>query len=173
MGSIHSMKKISTIFFSILFSLNLSAHPFYFSYAEIEYNEFSNCFEGFISLSSHDFEELLNEKKNTKTSISKAMNDSLLKKEISEILNMGLSFSTKKQEIQFKLEGFETEMNGLTRFYFSTEKLSNPKEILIEYDLFMDKHPEQQNKLTLIQRNKKETFEFLIQQKTKLITIEP
>ena len=64
-------------------------------------------------------------------------------------------------------------MNGLTRFYFSTEKLSNPKEILIEYDLFMDKHPEQQNKLTLIQRKKKETFEFLIQQKTKLITIEP
>jgi hypothetical protein len=37
----------------------------------------------------------------------------------------------------------------------------------------MDKHPEQQNKLTLIQRNKKETFEFLIQKKTKLIIIEP
>ena len=167
------MKKYSILFFSILFSLNLSAHPFYFSYAEIEYNEFCNCFEGFISLSSHDFEELLNEEKNTKTNISKAMNDSLLKKEISEILNSGLSFSADRQEIRIQLEGFETEMNGLTRFYFSTEKLSNSKEILIEYDLFMYKYPEQQNKLTLIQRNKKETFEFLIQKKTKLITIEP
>lgn len=173
MGSIHSMKKISTLVFSILFTLNLSAHPFYFSFAEIEYNEFCNCLEGYISLSSHDFEELLNEQLSTKTTISMAMNDSLLKKEISNILNMGLSFSADKQEIQFQLEGFETEMNGLTRFYFSTKKLSNPKEILVEYDLFMDKHPEQQNKLTLIQRNKKETFDFLIQQKTKLITIEP
>ena len=167
------MKKISILFFSILFSLNLSAHPFYFSYAEIEYNEFCNCFEGFISLSSHDFEELLNEEKNTKINISKAMNDSLLKKEISAILNSGLSFSAGRQEIRIQLEGYESEMNGLTRFYFSTEKLSNPKEILVEYDLFMDKHPEQQNKLTLIQRNKKETFEFLIQKKTKLIIIEP
>ena len=167
------MKKFSILFFSILFTLNLSAHPFYFSYTEIEYNEFCNCFEGFVSLSSHDFEEVLNEEKNTKTSISKAMNDSLLKKEISKILNMGLSFSANKQEIQFQLEGYETEMNVLTRFYFKTEPFKNSEEILIEYDLFMNKHPEQQNKLTLIQRNKKETFEFLIQQKTKLITIEP
>ena len=86
---------------------------------------------------------------------------------------MGLSFSANKQEIQFQLEGYETEMNGLTRFYFKTLPFKNSEEILIEYDLFMDKHPEQQNKLTLIQRKKKETFEFLIQQKTKLITIEP
>ena len=173
MGSIHSMKKISTLFFSILFSLNLSAHPFYFSYAEIEYNEFSNCFEGFISLSSHDFEELLNEEKNTKTSISKAMNDSLLKKEISKILNMGLSFSANTQEIQFQLEGYESEMNGLTRFYFKTQPFKNSEEILVEYDLFMEKYKEQQNKLTIIQRDNKETFDFLIQEKTKLITIKP
>jgi len=167
------MKKYSILFFSILFTLNLSAHPFYFSYAEIEYNDFINFFEGFVSLSSHDFEELLNEEKNTKTSISKAMNDSLLKKEISEILNSGLSFSEGRQEIRIQLEGYESEMNGLTRFYFKTQPFKNSEEILIEYDLFMDKHHEQQNKLTLIQRNKKETFEFLIQQKTKLITIEP
>jgi hypothetical protein len=167
------MKKFSILFFSILFTLNLSAHPFYFSYTEIEYNEFCNCFEGFISLSSDDFEEVLNEEKNTKTSISKAMNDSLLKKEISKILNMGLSFSANKQEIQFQLEGYETEMNGLTRFYFKTEPFKNSEEILIEYDLFMNKHPEQQNKLTIIQRDKKVTIDFLIQQKTKLITIEP
>ena len=167
------MKKKSILFFSILFTLNLSAHPFYFFYSEIEYNDFFNCFEGFIFLSSHDFEELLNEEKNTKTSISKAMNDSLLKKEISEILNFGLSFSEGRQEIRIQLEGYESEMNGLTRFYFKTQPFKNSEEILIEYDLFMDKHHEQQNKLTLIQRNKKETFEFLIQQKTKLITIEP
>ena len=101
------------------------------------------------------------------------MNDSLLKKEISEILNSGLSFSEGRQEIRIQLEGYESEMNGLTRFYFKTQPFKNSEEILIEYDLFMDKHHEQQNKLTLIQRNKKETFEFLIQQKTKLITIEP
>ena len=167
------MKKYSILFFSILFSLNLSAHPFYFSYAEIEYNEFCNCFEGFISLSSHDFEELLNEEKNTKTSISKAMNDSLLKKEINEILNSGLSFSAGRQEIRIQLEGYESEMNGLTRFYFKTQPFKNSEEILVEYDLFMEKYKEQQNKLTIIQRNNKETFDFLIQEKIKLITIKP
>jgi len=167
------MKKYSILFFSILFSLNLSAHPFYFSYAEIEYNEFCNCFEGFISLSSHDFEELLNEEKNIKTNISKAMNDSLLKKEISEILNSGLSFSAGRQEIQIQLEGYESEMNGLTRFYFKTQPFKNSEEILVEYDLFMEKYKEQQNKLTIIQRDNKETFDFLIQEKTKLITIKP
>ena len=167
------MKKYSILFFSILFTLNLNAHPFYFSYTEIEYNEFCNCFEGFISLSSHDFEELLNEEKNTKTSISKAMNDSLLKKEISEILNSGLSFSAGRQEIRIQLEGYESEMNGLTRFYFKTQPFKNSEEILIEYDLFMEKYKEQQNKLTIIQRDKKVTIDFLIQEKTKLITIEP
>ena len=129
--------------------------------------------QGDDHLARRYFEELLNEEKNTKTSISKAMNDSLLKKEISEILNSGLSFSVGRQEIRIQLEGYESEMNGLTRFYFKTQPFKNSEEILVEYDLFMDKHPEQQNKLTLIQRNKKETFEFLIQQKTKLITIEP
>jgi len=167
------MKKYSILFFSILFSLNLSAHPFYFSYAEIDYNEFCNCFEGFISLSSHDFEELLNEEKNTKTSISKAMNDSLLKKEINEILNSGLSFSADRQEIRIQLEGYESEMNGLTRFYFKTQPFKNSEEIIVEYDLFMEKYKEQQNKLTIIQRDKKVTIDFLIQEKTKLITIEP
>ena len=167
------MKKYSILFFSILFSLNLSAHPFYFSYAEIEYNEFCNYFEGFISLSSHDFEELLNEEKNIKTNISKAMNDPLLKKEISEILNSGLSFSAGRQEIRIQLEGYESEMNGLTRFYFKTQPFKNSKEILIEYDLFMEKYKEQQNKLTIIQRDKKVTIDFLIQEKIKLITIEP
>jgi len=167
------MEKYSILFFSILFTLNLSAHPFYFSYAEIQYNEFCNCFEGFISLSSHDFEELLNEEKNTKTNISKAMNDSLLKKEISEILNSGLSFSADRQEIPIQLEGYESEMNGLTRFYFKTQPFKNSQEILVEYDLFMEKYKEQQNKLTIIQRDNKETFDFLIQEKTKLITIEP
>ena len=167
------MKKYSILFFSILFSLNLSAHPFYFSYAEIEYNEFCNCFEGFISLSSHDFEELLNEEKNTKTSISKAMNDSLLKKEINEILNSGLSFSAGRQEIRIQLEGYESEMNGLTRFYFKTQPFKNSEEIIVEYDLFMEKYKEQQNKLTIIQRDKKVTIDFLIQEKTKLITIKP
>jgi len=167
------MKKYSILFFSILFSLNLSAHPFYFSYAEIEYNEFCNCFEGFISLSSHDFEELLNEEKNIKTNISKAMNDSLLKKEISEILNSGLSFSAGRQEIRIQLEGYESEMNGLTRFYFKTQPFKNSEEILVEYDLFMEKYKEQQNKLTIIQRDNKETFDFLIQEKTKLIKIKP
>jgi len=167
------MKKYSILFFSILFTLNLSAHPFYFSYAEIEYNEFCNCFEGFISLSSHHFEELLNEEKNTKTSISKAMNDSLLKKEISEILNSGLSFSVGRQEIRIQLEGYESEMNGLTRFYFKTQPFKNSEEIIVEYDLFMEKYKEQQNKLTIIQRDKKVTIDFLIQEKIKLITIEP
>ena len=167
------MKKYSILFFSILFSINLSAHPFYFSYAEIEYNEFCNCFEGFISLSSHDFEELLNEEKNTKTNISKAMNDSLLKKEINEILNSGLSFSAGRQEIRIQLEGYESEMNGLTRFYFKTQPFKNSQEILVEYDLFMEKYKEQQNKLTIIQRDNKETIDFLIQEKTKLITIKP
>jgi hypothetical protein len=167
------MKKYSILFFSILFTLNLSAHPFYFSYAEIQYNEFCNCFEGFISLSSHDFEELLNEEKNTKTNISKAMNDSLLKKEISEILNSGLSFSVGRQEIRIQLEGYESEMNGLTRFYFKTQPFKNSQEIIVEFDLFMEKYKEQQNKLTIIQRDKKVTIDFLIQEKTKLITIEP
>jgi hypothetical protein len=167
------MKKYSILFFSILFTLNLSAHPFYFSYAEIQYNEFCNCFEGFISLSSHDFEELLNEEKNTKTNISKAMNDSLLKKEISEILNSGLSFSADRQEIPIQLEGYESEMNGLTRFYFKTQPFKNSQEIIVEFDLFMEKYKEQQNKLTIIQRDKKVTIDFLIQEKTKLITIEP
>jgi hypothetical protein len=167
------MKKYNILFFSILFTLNLNAHPFYFSYTEIEYNEFCNCFEGFISLSSHDFEELLNEEKNTKTSISKAMNDSLLKKEISEILNSGLSFSAGRQEIRIQLEGYESEMNGLTRFYFKTQPFKNSEEIIVEYDLFMEKYKEQQNKLTIIQRDKKVTIDFLIQEKIKLITIEP
>jgi hypothetical protein len=64
-------------------------------------------------------------------------------------------------------------MNGLTRFYFKTHPFKNSEEIIVEYDLFMEKYKEQQNKLTIIQRDKKVTIDFLIQEKIKLITIEP
>ncbi len=159
--------------FTILFSLNLNAHPFYFSYTELEYNEFKECLQGSISVSSHDFEELLNENTTRKITIVEAMNDSILKNKIEEILNAGLSFSCNSKHINLELEGYEMDLNGTTYFYFSSEKLAKPQEIEVEYDLLMNRNNEQQNKLTFIHRNKKYTFEFLTHQKTKLIAIEP
>ena len=56
------MKKFLFIFFFTCFSTSLNAHEFYFSFAEVEYNEVSGKLEVSLSVTAHDFDLYLEKK---------------------------------------------------------------------------------------------------------------
>ena len=56
------MTKFFIIFLFLPLSINVLAHDFYFSFAELQYNQKEQKIEVSISVTGHDFEKYLTEK---------------------------------------------------------------------------------------------------------------
>jgi hypothetical protein len=165
------MKIVSLILLSFI-SVSIYAHDTFFAFAELEYKEMQGQLEASISVTAHDFETYLQKKGIIKTGLSRALKDSTLLKAIEQVLNEhffvdldpnGENSSMDGVEfILFTLEGYEEERNGTLRFYMHAplkHLLSNG--FMVTFNLLMDQHSEQQNKLTFQFREKKSTFVFL------------
>lgn len=136
------------------------SHDFFFSFAEVEYNEIRQVFEGTITVTTHDMERALE-----KDSLLLAEIDPVnLSNEQVEIIETYLFNHFKirtNKNAQLHLIGFESLLNGVTNFYFESEKIELSNNILYVYDLLMDEYPDQQNKITFIYRNTSHTLTFL------------
>jgi hypothetical protein len=166
------MKKIILFFFLLVISAGLRAHPSFFGFAELEYNEMHGQFEATISVTSHDFEQYLQKKQIIKGELSKALKDSSILEFISNELNshffvdldpFGQNSTMDGVEfIRFALDGYEEERTGTIRFYLHAPLNHSVSGTFgITFNLLMDEFPEQQNKLTFKFREKKTTFVFL------------
>lgn len=149
-------------FFLLFLSQQCLAHAFYFGFAEIEYNEFSQCMEGSIVLTTHDVELALEHETGRHISLS----DSLFRDTVSAgILNQfiarGLQFySSDGTNYALEIEGILVSLTGLVSFYFKTEPIQSTT-CQVTFPMLMSHFNEQQNKVTFILRNKKETFNFI------------
>lgn len=138
------------LLFTSLFLLASSyakAHEFYFSYAEIEWNDFEERFAGTLIFTQHDIERAL--------SIDLSAE------------RLGASYSTKlmdyvNQHLQINARswsyfGHESKLTGEFYLYLQSEKGAFPAKPVVNthFDLLMDEFPDQQNKLTLEIRGKK------------------
>lgn len=171
------MKKVLFIC-CILFATLSHAHETFFAYAEVEYDDMNGRIEATISMTSHDLEKYLQEKKIITKGLSVSLEDSTLRKSISnEVLNHFImsSGSTREDYIDINafmnFDGFELFLNGKVEFYYSIKLDQALTSIRVTFDLFMDEFPEQQNKLLLIYRNKKRDFVFLPATKTQYIEL--
>ncbi|HBW87275.1 MAG TPA: hypothetical protein DEF82_11210 [Crocinitomicaceae bacterium] len=180
------MKPLFLILF-ILFlvsSEEIKAHPYFFAFAEVEYNELNQSLEATIIASAHDVESVLKENKIISTTLDEARKNNNEYFAINTFLNKHLCIhsadslsisaldSALPPQLEFILEGFEVLLNGDVQFYLSTKIAKPTNQFYVKFDLIMDKFPDQQNKLTIRFRDKKNTYNFLNTTKTQFIKLE-
>lgn len=154
-----------------MIGLTSFSHDYYFAFAELKYNDFSQQFEGTLIVSSHDFENLMQSKELISKELPSFSNDSILLLAIQKSVGTGLSLKNKNQILEIHYEGFEKLQNGLTYIHFSTSKLDNPSSLNVSFNLLMPVFQNQQNKITIYIKNKTFTEVFLNTQPTKEIQL--
>ena len=159
------------------------AHEYYFAYAEISYNELQQRLEGSLIFTTHDLERSIEPKGTIIGKFDKLDETSAELKRIENYINQhfqiiyGCALDSLAPDVicisQFLLEGVVTQLNGTIECYISAAipALYNP--IQIKFDALMEQFPGQQNKLTFIYRQQKETLSFLLDDSSKYITLKP
>jgi hypothetical protein len=156
------------------FSLELKAHDTYFAFAEVEYNDLNGTLEATLTLSTHDLERLLQEKEIIKGALSSTPMDSMLVSSISVLINSTFYFSLpNKEAIHWEIEGIENTLTGTTNIYLSSAVKQVTDTFSVRFDIFMDRYPEQQNKMTFIYHENKTTRVFLNAQRTDTFKLKP
>ncbi|MBL1279591.1 MAG: hypothetical protein COA33_004940 [Fluviicola sp.] len=164
---------MKTYFLLILlfFSLQSSAHEYYFAFAEVQYIDSTQKMEVTLSVSTHDLEAVL-KKKGVLDSDLESMSNNVtstiaLEKELLEHFKISSS-----ENCQLSLVGSKTLLTGVTNFYFESEPFAVENELTFFFDLLMGTYPEQQNKITLYMRGSSYTQPFLQNIRTQIIKLE-
>lgn len=161
------MKHKLLIFFCAIQSMAFS-HDYFFAFAELKYDDFSQTFEASISVSAHDLERIFEEKSWSLSELSQLTSESEHFIEISAwILN---EFSIESDgSVDFTLIGCETELNGMIHFYLESKPVEIGKKLDITFNFLMSVFPHQQNKLTFYHQEKTITTTFLTTSYTQQI----
>ena len=178
------MKYFLSLIFLLTFWQQLSAHAFYFAFAEINYNDFTGTVEATIIASAHDVETVFKEQGIISKSLDYAKQNKKEYYAINDDLNKHFSlFSLNDKsdsnsvldgysQNNLVLDGFEVLLNGNIQFYLSTKITTPPKDFKIKFDFLMDKYQEQQNKLTFRFHDKKLTYNYLTTNKIQAIKLD-
>lgn len=139
-----------------------SAHNYYFAFSELKYNDFTQQFEASVELSLHDIEQELMTKGIINHALSTYAADSTQRNIIAAEIAKNFSLVVNGETCTLHSEGMEIQLNGLVVFYFTSEKIKEQLTTLsVQFDALMDSFKEQQNKLTFMYRNKKQSYLFL------------
>jgi hypothetical protein len=165
------MKLIGTIIFLFL-SYTVSAHAYYFGFAEISYNKTDEQYESTLILSTHDVEDFFREKGLDIKEIEDHIGDEAMLAKMSQVLLKGFDVKSGNIALKFESIGFEVLANGLTHFYFHSQKTKFEPKLSVRFDLMMDFLKEQQNKLTYLYEEKSATIPFTQTMKAQTISID-
>lgn len=174
------MRKALFIFFVILSSWSY-AHDYFFAFAEVEYDELNGRIEATVTMTTHDFERYLQKNQIIQHDLATCLNDTVKMQSIENELNKHFYFDLSPlsensildgyESFHFELDGFETQLTGIVQFYLSTD-LNRPLEnFIVVFDVLMDDYAQQQNKLTFINRGKKQTYVFLPTKRSQIIDL--
>jgi hypothetical protein len=179
-----AMPKLLFAFLVHLSAINTSlAHEFYFAHAEISYNELQQKLEGTLIFTTHDLERTLAPKGTLIGKFEKldprAPELLLLENYINQHFQITYGCALDSNAVdalcmsKFTLEGIVTQLNGTIECYISAAipALYNP--IQFKFDALMEQYPGQQNKLTFIYRNQKETLNFIPGKEIQNIPLKP
>lgn len=155
--------KLRVILTSIIFacSFQLSAHEFYFSFAEMQYNKKSEQFEISLVVTGHDMEEYLADIGVSIPNLEQCARQPIYLSLIEIEINKGLQILIKGNSLSLDLIGMKINDNDQVVFFMTSRKMQKPNSIAIQYDLMMDFYPLQQNKLTLFKPEGKQFVTFL------------
>lgn len=166
------MKFIFGALVCLLISFEADAHAYFFGFAEVSYNSKESVYEGTLILSTHDVEEWLQQKEIPLLSLEEHTNDLEMYEYIELELFEGFQIKTNGTSLLFELIGYEVLENGMTQFYFHSQKTEKGTQLDITFDLMMNEFPQQQNKINYIENNQSYTAVFIAEQKQSIISIE-
>lgn len=164
------MKYLASILFVLGFTLFAKAHAFYFSFAEIQYNLTSKRFEISIEASTHDVEMVLHKQGLVFKELEGSTTSPDVKAAVLSSINSGFELKA-SSGISLKLIGIDVMPNGLTYFYLESESVELSTTLSIRFDWLMDEFEEQQNKVTFIANNNKQTAVFLPTKRTNILEL--
>lgn len=154
----------------VLSTSSASAHDFYFSFAEMEYNDFTQKLELTIVVTTHDFERCLESQGGSIDNIA-----SLSETEIDEIetyINKHFVLSSSDSKVDFKFMGNQVSLEGTTNLYFESKEVELEKNFDVTFDALMETFEDQQNKLTFYYQGRTITSAFTPTEQTQTIQIE-
>jgi len=169
------------------------AHEFYFAYAELAYNEMNQKFEGTLLFTTHDLEKALEPKGSLIGKLEQSDESSPIRAQLEKYINQHLHISygcaldsnafDAVCQTQFILEGISPSLNGTIECYISAPAkllylpthlgLSYSTILNVQFDALFESFSGQQNKLTLIYRNQKETLNFIPGKEMQNIPLKP
>jgi len=136
------------------------SHDYFFAFAEVEYNDISKKLEATLTASTHDVENAIRETKSTLKNIE-VINLGSNDFEIVERYLLEHFKVSSNNESNLKLIGFEVLLSGVTNFFFESSQMDLKETLTVEFDLLMQQHQEQQNKITFYYRNQTYSRPFL------------
>lgn len=151
------MNRLLLLVFSLSLNLVVSAHEFYFAYAEFEWNDFSETFQGTVIFTGHDLESVLDiNLTSTENNLISDEDQEVLMQYMNEHLTLG-------EDNQLNFVGSESKLTGEFYLYLETSPFKQLSEtpLLISFTLLMDQFPDQQNKLTLTYHEYKHYLVFI------------
>ncbi len=168
------MLKTIIIFLFLSYSASLSAHEYYFAFAEVEYNDISQRIEATLIVSTHDLENSLRiqhaDNGDVFNDLSEIKKDSEEEEHLEKYLLKHFKI-TSDSPCHLKMIGFEVQMNGLSYFYFESSPFDLKNQITFTFDLLMNEYELQQNKITFLYREKTYTRPFLKDEKQQTINL--
>ena len=123
-------------------------------------------------ISTHDLERTANEMSYNLGNLNDVKRDSPEFKELEKLLSEHFSMKCGTDICEFNLIGHEVLLNGITNFYFESNKIDSAQDIEIKFDLLMDQYESQQNKITFYHRGQSYTRMFLNNERTQQIKLE-
>ncbi len=127
--------------------------------------------EGTLIFTSHDLEEVLMAKGIITSKFEKLQHDSITISALGNALFNDFKFYSNQVPIKLNALDFSLTKNGLIEIYFKSEKVKLSQDFELQFESLMDIYPKQQNKITFIQNNEKQTYVFMNNETRRKITI--
>ncbi len=188
------MRKVLFLLLVMGYSFSKSwAHEFYFAYAELAYNELNQKFEGTLLFTTHDLEKALEPKGTLIGKLERSDESSPIRTQLEKYINQhlhisyGCALDSNAFDVlcrtNFTVEGISPALNGTIECFISAPAtllylpahLGQPYSTIlqVQFDTLFESFSGQQNKLTLIYRNQKETLNFIPGKEIQNIPLKP
>lgn len=164
------MKHLVLTLLVLTSAMTVSAHDYFFAFAEMEYNPISEKLEMTMVVTTHDFERALEMKGETVNSLAFPNDaDAAI---IESYVNAHFSVGNGDSTCVFRLVGQDESLTGTTNFYFESTTIAIRNQVKVHFDFLMEVYDGQQNKLTFLYEDKSITAAFTPMKRSQTLYIE-
>lgn len=150
--------KTLLLIFTILFSFKALAHKAPLAFAEMEIK--NNKIELTLTIDTHEIIEYLEKGNYNLINFEEHENNEDIKVYLTRFLLSGFKIWENQTFVNLNLLEYDIKQNGNIEFYFSSINDIQSDQLKVRFDLLMNEHENQQNKLILIQKSYQKSYTF-------------